>query len=294
MRKYGTNSAETEITAIREITQELILFALSTSDFFSHAAFQGGTCLRIVHGLSRFSEDMDFILKERDTAFSWQQYLALIGTTLEQYGYNVELQDTSHADDTVKKAFIKDDSIGKVLRLAYANRQGLQRKIRIKLEIDSNPPGGGEFESAFIGFPAPSSITVETLSTLFAGKSHALLCRTYEKGRDWYDFLWYLGKKRRSIIAVSPQHSTRPARGKGEASPLTAPGTSTRWNGESARRTGSGRRTMSPRLSRHRNRASSPNGARAFSCPRYSDCPKRFFGILTVYSRGTALTSASP
>lgn len=195
LKKYGTNSAETELTAIREITQELILFALSTSDFFSHAAFQGGTCLRIVHGLNRFSEDMDFILREPDSAFSWQQYLTLIGSTLEQYGYSVELQDKSHVDKTVKKAFIKDDSIGQVLRLAYANRQGTQQKIRIKLEIDTNPPGGGEFESAFIGFPAPSSITVETLPTLFAGKSHALLCRTYEKGRDWYDFLWYLGNK---------------------------------------------------------------------------------------------------
>ncbi len=195
LKKYGTDSAETELTAIREITQEFILFALSTSDFFTRAAFQGGTCLRIVHGLSRFSEDMDFILKTCDTAFSWHQYLALIGTTLEQYGYSVELQDKSHTDQTIKKAFIKDDSIGKVLRLAYANRQGTQRKIRIKLEIDTNPPGGGNFESAFIGFPAPSSITTETLPTLFAGKSHALLCRSYEKGRDWYDFLWYMGNK---------------------------------------------------------------------------------------------------
>lgn len=195
LKRYHTDSQETELTAIREITQELILFALSTSDFFTHAAFQGGTCLRIVHGLSRFSEDMDFILKARDTTFSWQQYLTLIGTALEQYGYSVELQDKSHADETVKKAFIKDDSIGKVLRLTYANAQGTPRKIRIKLEIDSNPPGGGEFESAFIGFPAPSSITVETLPTLFAGKSHALLCRKYEKGRDWYDFLWYMGNK---------------------------------------------------------------------------------------------------
>jgi len=195
LKRYRTDSPETELTAIREITQEIILFALSTSDFFSYAAFQGGTCLRIVHGLGRFSEDMDFILKKPDTNFSLQQYLTLIGTTLEQFGYSVELQDKSHRDNTVKKAFIKDDSIVKVLRLAYANRLGTQRKIRIKLEIDSNPPGGGEFESAFIGFPAPSSITVETLPTLFAGKSHALLCRTYEKGRDWYDFLWYLGNK---------------------------------------------------------------------------------------------------
>ena len=195
LKRYNANSAETELTALREITQELILFALSTSDFFSQAAFQGGTCLRIVHGLKRFSEDMDFILTTSKRTFSWQQYLQLIGAMLEQYGYSVELQDKSRADDAVKKAFIKDDSIAKVLKLAYANRQGTQRKVRIKLEIDTNPPGSGEFESAFIGFPAPSSITTETLPTLFAGKSHALLCRKYEKGRDWYDFLWYLGNK---------------------------------------------------------------------------------------------------
>lgn len=195
LKKYRIDSEEAEFTAIREITQELILFSLATTDFFSYAAFQGGTCLRIIHGLNRFSEDLDFILKKKDSQFSWQQYLSLIGVSLEHYGYSVELLDKSRSSDIVKKAFIKEDSIGKILRLSYLNRQGSQRKIRIKLEIDTNPPDGGEFESSFIGFPAPSTITTETLPTLFAGKSHALLCRKYEKGRDWYDFLWYMTNK---------------------------------------------------------------------------------------------------
>lgn len=195
LRQYKSSSPDLEAQGIREITQELILFSLSTSDFFTYAAFQGGTCLRIVHGLNRFSEDMDFILKRNDPAFSWKPYLSLIGTTLEQYGYKVELQDKSQAGDAVKKAFVKDDSIGKILRLSYADRQGPPRKIKIKLEIDTNPPGGGEFETRYIGFPAVSSITTETLPTLLAGKSHALLCRAYEKGRDWYDFLWYMARK---------------------------------------------------------------------------------------------------
>lgn len=195
LKKYRIDSEEAEFTAIREITQELILFSLATTDFFSYAAFQGGTCLRIIHGLNRFSEDLDFILKKKDSQFSWQQYLSLIGVSLEHYGYSVELLDKSRSSDIVKKAFIKEDSIGKILRLSYLNRQGSQRKIRIKLEIDTNPPDGGEFESSFLGFPAPSTITTETLPTLFAGKSHALLCRKYEKGRDWYDFLWYMTNK---------------------------------------------------------------------------------------------------
>jgi len=193
LKKYPQSSLEDGTQAIREITQELILFSLSTSDFFSYAAFQGGTCLRIVHGLNRFSEDINFILKQRYSGFIWQPYLSSIGTTLEQYGYHVELQDKSKVDSSVKKAFIKDDSIGKILRLSYANRQGLQKKIKIKLEIDTNPPGSGTFETRYLVFPAVSSITTETLPTLLAGKSHALLCREYEKGRDWYDFLWYMG-----------------------------------------------------------------------------------------------------
>lgn len=122
-------------------------------------------------------------------------YIALVGTVLEQYGYRVELQDTSQADDTVKKAFEKDDSIGKLLSLSFSNRAGVPGKIRIKLEIDTNPPGGGAFETKYIGFPAAASITTETLSTMFAGKSHALLCRKYEKGRDWYDFIWFITRK---------------------------------------------------------------------------------------------------
>lgn len=195
LKKYELTSAGTDLQAIREITQELILYSLSTSDFFTYAAFQGGTCLRIIHGLNRFSEDMDFILKIKDPSFSWQSYLSLISTSLNQYGYKIELQDKSDTAGVVKKAFIKDDSIGKVLKLAYSTRQGSIKKLRIKLEIDTNPPGEGKFETKFIGFPSASSITTETIPTLLAGKSHALLCRPYEKGRDWYDFLWYMAHK---------------------------------------------------------------------------------------------------
>jgi hypothetical protein len=193
--RYEVDSAESGTQALREITQELILYSLSTSDFFSRAAFQGGTCLRVVYGLRRFSEDMDFISKRKDPEFSWEVHLALIRSTLEQYGYRAELQDRSQADSAVKKAFIKDNSIGKVLRLSYAGRQGPARKIRIKLEIDTDPPGGGKFETKYLSFPSASSITAETAPTLLAGKSHALLCRRFEKGRDWYDFLWYMGRK---------------------------------------------------------------------------------------------------
>ncbi|MFA6008114.1 MAG: nucleotidyl transferase AbiEii/AbiGii toxin family protein [Candidatus Shapirobacteria bacterium] len=195
LKMYGVQAGISESQALREITQELILYALSTSDFFTSAAFQGGTCLRILHGIDRFSEDMDFILKQANSNLTWQPWFSLISATLEQYGYSVEVQDKSKAGEAVKKAFVKDDSIGKILHLAYPDKRGSSRPVKIKLEVDTNPPNGSEFETKYIGFPSVSSVTVENLPTMLAGKSHALLCRKYEKGRDWYDFLWYMDRK---------------------------------------------------------------------------------------------------
>jgi len=188
---YGCTSELEEEHAIREITQEVALAALGRTDFFNYAAFQGGTCLRIFYGLNRFSEDMDFILKTPDRSFNLEPHLDAISKELLAYGYNIEIADRSNADVAVQKAFLKDDSIGKVVRLSHSGRTGPVRKIRIRLEIDTNPPDGGGLEVKYVDFPFVSSVTVQDRASLFAGKVHALLCREYVKGRDWYDFLWY-------------------------------------------------------------------------------------------------------
>jgi predicted nucleotidyltransferase component of viral defense system len=180
-----------EEQAIREITQEVALAALGRTDFFKHAVFQGGTCLRIFYGLNRFSEDMDFILKEPDRSFELKPHVHALTDELTAYGYNIEVADRSKMDVTVRKAFLKDDSIGKVLQLNYGSQTGLLRKIRIKFEVDTNPPSGSELEIKYHDFPFVSSVVVQDKPSLFAGKVHALLCRNYIKGRDWYDFLWY-------------------------------------------------------------------------------------------------------
>jgi len=191
LNSYNCKSELEEEHAIREITQEVALAALSRTDFFKYGIFQGGTCLRIFYGLNRFSEDLDFILKEPNRDFKLQPHLQSLSEELGAYGYNVDITDRSKTDITVKKAFIKDDSIGKVLQLNHAGKKGQFRKIRIKLEIDTNPPVGSETEIKYLDFPFVSSVTVQNKSSLFAGKVHALLCREYIKGRDWYDFLWY-------------------------------------------------------------------------------------------------------
>jgi len=188
---YNCTSSIEEDHAIREITQEVALAALGRTDFFKHAIFQGGTSLRIFYGLNRFSEDMDFILKETDKDFTLQPHLRAVSDELKAYGYDIEIADRAKVDTTVRKAFLKDDSLGKVLQLQYADKSGPIRKIRIRLEVDTNPPLGSGMEIKYVDFPFVSSVTVQDKPSLFAGKIHALLCREYVKGRDWYDLLWY-------------------------------------------------------------------------------------------------------
>ena len=191
---YECQSALEEEQALREITQDVILAGLGRTDFFGYAGFHGGTCLRIFHSLNRFSEDMDFALCEPDKAFSLRPYLDQVRLELDAYGYQLEVDDRSKAGRTVRQAFLKDDSVGKLLHLNYRSRTGPMRKLRIKLEVDSNPPNGASYEMPVLDFPFPSAVRVHDLSSLFAGKIHALLCRNYLKGRDWYDFIWYTAR----------------------------------------------------------------------------------------------------
>ena len=191
---YKTKTELQEEHALREITQEVALAALGRTNFFKQAAFQGGTCLRIFYGLNRFSEDMDFVLKKPDKNFQLMPHIKAMSDELSAYGYNIKIVDRIKADITVKKAFIKDDSIGKVLKLKHSGQNGPLRLIRIKFEIDTNPPPGSDFEVKYVDFPFVSSVTVQDKASLFAGKIHALLCREYIKGRDWYDFIWYTSR----------------------------------------------------------------------------------------------------
>ena len=193
---YNCKTDVEEQQAIREITQEVVLAALGRGDFFKQALFQGGTCLRIFYGLNRFSEDMDFILREATPDFQLKDHIKHLTDELAAYGYNIEITDRDKADATIKKAFLKDNSLGKVIDLCHANQAGSRRaKISIKLEVDTNPPAGSGHELKYLDFPFVSAVAVQDRPSLFAGKLHALLCREYIKGRDWYDFIWYTGNR---------------------------------------------------------------------------------------------------
>lgn len=195
LKQYPIQSKQDETNALKEIFQEIALAALSRSDFFKQAAFQGGTCLRILYGLPRFSEDLDFILQEPNTSFTWAPYLEKIHSEFASYNLSLEIQDRSKVNNNIKKAFIKKDSFGQILNLAYKRNTADFQKIQIKLEIDINPPTGSLFDRNFLDFPFPFSLTLQDLPSLFTGKCHALLCRAYTKGRDWFDFIWYVSQK---------------------------------------------------------------------------------------------------
>ena len=190
------NEMEQELV-LQEIMQQYILAGLSKQGFFTRAVFHGGTCLKIFHGLKRFSEDLDFLLKEKEPGFQWRPLLEPVVKDLKAEGVDVRVQDRRDSGTAVQQAFIKADSPGGILELDLPFERDRRKKIRVKLEVDSNPPGETGFETHFLSFPVTIPVTVQDLPSSFAGKIHALLCRDYVKGRDWYDFLWYTGRKTR-------------------------------------------------------------------------------------------------
>lgn len=192
IKEYNPAGPLEQEHVLRELMQQCALTSLSRSGFFETAVFHGGTCLRLFHGLERFSEDLDFMLKEPDPEFGWARYLDSMARDFAHDGIRLEINDRTTLDDAVKKAFLKTDSVGKSLLLELPYHRHSTKKIRIKLEIDCNPPPGSDFETSYLYFPIQAAVTTQPLDSGFAGKSHAMLCRDYTKGRDWYDFLWYV------------------------------------------------------------------------------------------------------
>ena len=193
LRSYGAKNRLEEENATKEIMQEIALYALWKADFFDVAVFQGGTSLRILHGLPRFSEDLHFMLLAPDRTFNWAPYLGALMDTFAAFGIRPEAKPKGDMDKRIRAALIKDTSVAGQLELAFADRQPDQ-KIKIKLEIDVEPPAFSADTWTFLDFPADHEVRHQDLASNFALKIHALLCRDYLKGRDWYDFSWYVAR----------------------------------------------------------------------------------------------------
>jgi predicted nucleotidyltransferase component of viral defense system len=205
IRDYTPANAVEQENVLQELMQHYVLSSLSRAGMFAETIFHGGTCLRIVNGMNRFSEDLDFLLKQPNPDFRWQSYLEYVRKDCAQEGISFEVQDKSQARTSVQKAFLKTDSIGKILTLDLPFERLNTRKIRIKLEIDTHPPAGSSYTTSYITFPVTAPLTTQTLESGFALKLHALLCRSYVKGRDWYDFVWYVARKTRPDLNLLGQ-----------------------------------------------------------------------------------------
>lgn len=222
LREYRPANAVEQDNVLQELMQLYVLASLSRAGLFAEAIFHGGTCLRIVNGINRFSEDLDFLLKRSDPEFRWQPYLEAVRAACYGEGIVFEIQDKTETATAVRKAFLKTDSIGKLLTLELPFERYHARKIRIKLEIDTNPPVGSAFATNYITFPVTAPLTTQTLESGFALKLHALLCRSYVKGRDWYDFIWYVARKIRPDSALLEHALEQQGPWAGEELTLTA------------------------------------------------------------------------
>lgn len=193
LRRYAATNPLEEENAVKEILQEIALYALWRSDFFDVALFQGGTGLRILHDLPRFSEDLDFLLRAPNPEFDWSPYLSGLIQVAAEFGVKLEAQPPARMDKAIHAALLKNDSIANQLDLSFAG-QDRRKTIRIKLEIDVNPPLGSGEAKSFLDFPLDYEVRHQDLPSNFALKIHALLCRGFLKGRDWFDFSWYVSR----------------------------------------------------------------------------------------------------
>ena len=199
LSKYESQGHNDYINGLREILQEVALLGLWRSKFYDKAAFYGGTALRIIYGLDRFSEDMDFSLLEPTLRFDIDGYTAFLAKEINGFGFDVHVERINKAKPSpVQSAFLKTNTQDQLLvietgeEILRAIPKG--QLLKIKLEVDTDPPPGFATQTRYLLQPIPFAVRAFVLPDLFAGKMHGILCRKWKsrvKGRDWYDLVWY-------------------------------------------------------------------------------------------------------
>ncbi len=201
LEHYKTDTADEKKNALKEVVQEAALCGLSRAGFFKNAAFYGGTALRIFYGLDRFSEDLDFSLIAPDTDFRLQRYFSGLESELASLGLRFFFEEKQKtADSAIKSAFLKGNTKEHILNIYHVQNVYInpEEVIKIKFEIDTNPPAFAQFENKYRLLPAPYQVKLYDMPSLFAGKLHAVICRAWKnrvKGRDLYDYVFYLSKQ---------------------------------------------------------------------------------------------------
>ena len=203
IKQYNPETSEETKTALREILQSIVLVGLSRGGFFNKASFYGGTALRIFYGLNRYSEDLDFTLNEKDETFDFEYYFKSINDVASSYGLELEFSTKVKKVETpIESAFAKLNTYQTLIKLKVdENLLTILHKaevMKVKFEVDCNPSLGFDNEIRWLDLPEFASVRVLDQPSLFAGKIHAILCRSYKnnvKGRDYYDFLFFMRQK---------------------------------------------------------------------------------------------------
>ena len=199
LAKYEPKSVDDSVRALREIIQEVALLGLWRAKFFEHAAFYGGTALRILYGLDRFSEDLDFSLLTPSPDFNLARYTASLEEELQAFGFNVRVEMVDKAvESAVQSAFLKANTRNELLIIEAGEELTGQvaagQVLKVKIEVDTDPPPGFSTQTRYLLQPIPFAVRSYSLPDLFAGKMHAIIFRKWKnrvKGRDWYDLVWY-------------------------------------------------------------------------------------------------------
>ncbi|WP_026842965.1 nucleotidyl transferase AbiEii/AbiGii toxin family protein [Citrifermentans bremense] len=229
LEKYKPQSLDDTTRALREIIQEVALLGLFRAKFFEHAAFYGGTALRILYGLDRFSEDLDFSLLAPSKDFDLAKYSTALEVELQSFGFKITVEKVDKAVGTaMQSAFLKGNTRNELLvietRMDLVTSIPANQTVKVKLEVDTDPPSGFNTQTKYLLNPTSFSVRTYTLPDLFAGKMHALLCRKWKnrvKGRDWYDFVWYLANHPELHLAHLEQRMRQTAHWTGD-DPLSA------------------------------------------------------------------------
>lgn len=202
LKSYRVENIYDRKNAMKEIMQEIVLCGLFRAGFFKRAAFYGGTALRIFYGLDRFSEDLDFSLETTDLEFDLASYFPVLEKEVKAFGLSVEIQEKGKSkESTIRSAFLKGNSREHLL-LFYADKKAVgsvakNEVVKIKFEVDVNPPAFATFEHKYRLLPVPYEVQLYDMPSLFAGKIHAVICRAWQsriKGRDLYDYIFYLSR----------------------------------------------------------------------------------------------------
>ncbi len=194
LNRYKITNDEDYRNALREIFQEITLAGLYRGDFFEKAAFYGGTALRIFYHLDRYSEDLDFSLLEPQKDFKFEPYFKAIEDEFIALGIDISINSKSkNSASNIESAFLKSDTSIHILSLEAP--LDLKKPIKIKFEVDTSPPLGFDTQEKLLLQPFSFYVKCFSPKDLYAGKMHALLFRNWKtrvKGRDWYDFEWYV------------------------------------------------------------------------------------------------------